>query len=163
METLKNILDPNPVLSHRFGVFFFAGGVLPNPIDFRFQKVSGLSAELGSTSINEGGQNLYAHRLPDRANYGNLKLERGFNSSPIPSPLTAEFNHVFSQFKFHPSNVVVMLFDEYQLIPAAPIAAWTFVNAYPVKWSVSELNAESNTVLIDSMELAYSRFQTLRL
>ena len=28
------------VLGFRFGVFFFAGGVIPNPLDIRFQKVS---------------------------------------------------------------------------------------------------------------------------
>jgi len=38
----RDILDPRPPLSHRFGVFFFAGGVIPNPIDFRFQKVSSI-------------------------------------------------------------------------------------------------------------------------
>jgi hypothetical protein len=29
----------NPPLSFRFGVLFFAGGVIPNPIDTLFQKV----------------------------------------------------------------------------------------------------------------------------
>ena len=44
------------VLGFRFGVFFFAGGVLPNPLDIRFQKVSGLTAEVSTTDIGEGGQ-----------------------------------------------------------------------------------------------------------
>lgn len=162
-DNFFNIVNPNPALSHQFGVFFFAGGVIPNPIDLRFQKVSGLSAEVELKTIKEGGQNLYSHRVPERISYGNLKLERGFNASLIPSPLTQEFNYAFSQFRFYPSTVIVMLFNESERGITTPIASWTFMNAYPVKWSISELNAESNTVLIDSMELAYSRFQTLRL
>jgi len=36
-------------LSFRFGVFFFVGGLIPNPIDIRFQKVSGLGATVSLT------------------------------------------------------------------------------------------------------------------
>ncbi|MFD2563167.1 phage tail protein [Aquimarina rubra] len=162
LENFKSIIDPNPALSHRFGVFFFAGGVFPNPIDFRFQKVSGLSAEIQTDTVNEGGQNLFAHRLPGKVNYNNLVLERGYSTSFVPSPLTQEFNIAFSAFKFAPSNVIVTLFHDFEGT-SAPLGAWHFFKAYPVKWSVSDLDGESNTVLIDRMELAYTRFQSIRL
>ncbi|WP_299243412.1 phage tail protein [uncultured Aquimarina sp.] len=162
LETFKNIVDPDPVLSHRFGVFFFAGGVIPNPIDFRFQKVSGLSADIQTDTVNEGGQNLFSHRLPNKVNYNNLVLERGHSTSLIPSPLSDEFNIAFSTFKFAPSNVLITIFNDFQGIPV-PIKALLFMKAYPVKWSISDLDAQSNTVLIDTMELAYTRFQTIQL
>ncbi|TPN86997.1 phage tail protein [Aquimarina algicola] len=162
LNTLRNIVDPNPALSHRFGVFFFAGGLAPNRIDFRFQKVSGLSTEIQLQTINEGGQNLHAHRLPSQVNYNNLVLERGYSTSPIPSPLNMEFNIAFSRFQFYPSNVLVTLFDELSGVPV-PIGAWLFIKAYPVKWSVSELDAQSNSVLVDTLELAYARFQIMRI
>jgi phage tail-like protein len=153
--TALELLNPNPPLSHRFGVFFFAGGVIPNPIDIRFQKVSGLSAEVTTETIDEGGQNLYSHQLPKRVSYSNLVLERGM---AIASPLQLEFNTAFSLFKFAPSSVMVTLFTERNI----PLAGWFFTKAYPVKWSTSELDATSNTVLIDTMELAYTRFQIIR-
>lgn len=162
LENFKNIVDPSPALSHRFGVFFFAGGVIPNPIDFRFQKVSRLSAEIQTDTINEGGQNLFLHRLPGKTNYNNLVLERGYSTSFVPSPLIVEFNVAFSSFKFAPSNVLVTLFHEIDGI-TVPAGAWMFFKAYPVKWSVSDLDGQSNAVLIDTMELAYTRFQTVRL
>lgn len=162
LENFKNIVDPNPALSYRFGVFFFAGGVLPNPIDFRFQKVSGLTTEVQMETIDEGGQNLYSHRLPTKINYNNLVLERGLSKGVIPSPLTLEFNYTFSQFKFSPSNVLVTLYEDVHGV-TLPISAWLFINAYPVKWSVSELDAQANAIAIDSMELAYTRFQSIRI
>ena len=39
-------MEMDLLLGFRFGVFFFSGGVVPNPIDVRFQKVSGLWPKL---------------------------------------------------------------------------------------------------------------------
>lgn len=153
---IHDILNPNPMLSHRFGVFFFAGGLIPNPIDFRFQKVKGISSEVKLQTVNEGGQNLHSHRVPSRVNYSNLVLERGYT---IASPLNIEFEIAFSQFKFYPSNVLVTMFSEIGI----PVGAWLYMKAYPVKWTVSDLDAQSNSVAIDTMELAYSRFQIIRI
>src|SRR3954470_803228 len=105
-----NLINPPPPLSHRFGVFFFATGVIPNPVDIRFQKVSGLNAEINTTTINEGGQNLYIHKIPTKINYNNLVLERGIITS---SPLNVELNDTLSLFSFAPSNVMVTLLSEY--------------------------------------------------
>jgi hypothetical protein len=76
-------------LSFRFGVFFFVGGLVPNPIDIRFQRVSGLGASVSLKTHAEGGQNLYAHRFPEAIGYQNLVLER---SAALISPLDIEFN-----------------------------------------------------------------------
>lgn len=145
-----------PPLGHRFGVFFFVGGVLPNPLDIRFQKVSGLGARIDTTSVVEGGQNLYTHRLPNRVAYDNLVLERGF---VIGSLLNAEFNAAMSLFKFAPSNVMVTLFSEV----AVPLAAWLFIKAYPVRWATSDLTVSEEQLVIDTLELAYTRMQSVRL
>ena len=144
----------DPILGMRFGVFFFAGGAIPNPIDIRFQKVSGLSSEVDTESVREGGQNLYTQRLPVGVRYNNLVLERGM---VVGSPLNVEFNVAMSLFKFAASNVLVTLLDESK----APLAAWLFMKAYPVKWSTSDLAAEPGLV-VDTMELAYTRMQIMR-
>ncbi|MEM0999910.1 MAG: phage tail protein [Bacteroidota bacterium] len=153
---IVDILNPDPYLSHRFGVFFFAGGLIPNPIDFKFQKVQGISAEVQTETVNQGGQNLFAHRLPKKINYGNLVLERGFT---VGSPLNIEFNEALSRFRFHPSNVLVTLFSEIGI----PIGAWMYLKAYPVRWKVSDLDAMGSSVAVDTMELAYERFQIIRI
>ncbi|TCD01770.1 phage tail protein [Pedobacter psychroterrae] len=149
-----NLLDPKHVLSHRFGVFFFESGVIPNMMDIRFQKVSGLHAEMTMDSVTEGGENLYTHRIPKRVSYNNLVLERGIVNL---SPLSLSFNATFSLFKFSPSNVLVTLFNDKNI----PVSAWMFLKAIPVKWSFGDLDANANTVEIETMELSYTRFQTI--
>ncbi len=144
------------VLGFRFGVFFFAGGVIPNPLDIRFQKVSGLSSEVTLESKTEGGQNLYTHRLPTRVDHGNLVLTRGM---VVGSPLNVELEAALGFFQFAPSNVMVTVFSE----QSVPLAAWLFIKAFPVKWATSDLDAEQKAVIIDTMELAYTRMQRLRI
>jgi len=146
----------NPPLGFRFGVLFFAGGVIPNPLDILFQKVSGLGSSVETTELEEGGQNLYTQSLPKKIKYENLVLERGL---VVASPLVVEFINTMSRFKFSLSNVLVTLLDNTRI----PIAAWLFMKAYPVKWSVSDLDAESNTVVIEHMELNYQRMQVMRI
>ena len=83
-------------------------------------------------------------------------LERGFI---VGSPLNIEFGAAMSLCKFAPSNVLVTLLSANK----APLAAWLFMKAYPVKWATSDLNAGETTVLIDSLELAYTRMQIMRI
>lgn len=143
------------VLGFRFGVFFFAGGVIPNPLDIRFQRVSGLSQEIDTEAVPEGGQNMYTQLLPKSVSHGNLTLERGLI---MGSPLLIEFNIAMSLFKFSPSNVLVTLFSDEKI----PVAGWLFMNAFPVKWSTTDLDATQESVVIDTLELAYGRMQNMR-
>ena len=145
-----------PIIGMRFSVLFLAGGVLPNPLDVRFQKVSGLSAEVETETVQEGGQNLYTQKLPKGIRYNNLVLERGM---VVVSPLNLEFNASMSLFKFSTSNVLITLLGENKL----PLAAWLFLKAFPVKWSTSDLTATDAALVIDTLELAYTRMQILRI
>ena len=146
----------NPPLGFRFGVLFLAGGAVPNPIDILFQKVTGLGSSVETTPVNEGGQNLYTQSLPEKIKHENLVLQRGL---VVGSPLAIEFNIAMSRFKFIPSNVLVTLIDHTRI----PIAAWLFMKAFPVKWTVSDLDAESNSVVIEHMELTYQQMQVMRI
>src|SRR5687768_12624993 len=126
----------DPIANFRFGVFFFAGGLIPNPLDIRFQSVGGLNAEIGTVTHREGGELLYSHRLPDAITYQNLVLKRGVT---VGSPLTIEFNAAMTLFKFAPSNVLVTALSEDKV----PLAGWMFIRAYPVRWLTSDLSADS--------------------
>lgn len=149
-------LTENPPVGFYFMVTFLVGGFVPNLLDIRFQRVSGLTSTIETMEVHEGGENLFVNRLPTRVTYDNLVLERGM---VIGSPLNVEFNVAMSTLKFMPGNVLVMLLNEKDI----PIASWLFQETYPVKWSVSDLNAAQNAVVIDTMELAFTRFQSLRI
>jgi len=149
-------LQEDPLLGFRFLVTFMVDGAVPNPPDIRFQKVKGLKATVVTKTVSEGGQNLYVQKLPESIEYGNLLLERGM---VVDSPLSREFDLAMSQLKFRPCNVFVYLLSAYKI----PLAGWTFFNAYPVSWATSDLDAEQKSVVIETLELAYSRMQIVRI
>jgi phage tail-like protein len=146
----------NPPLAFRFGVSFLIGGLIPNPLDTLFQKVSGIGGTVNTETLEEGGQNLYIQQLPKKIQHDNLVLERGI---VIGSPLKLEVMRTMSLFQFAPANILVNLLDQ----AAAPVASWFFINAYPVKWNVSDLNATTNEVVIEHLELAYQHMQIIGL
>lgn len=138
-----------PVVFH-FSVHF-GGGLEVR--DNRFQEVSGLSAEVGTEELREGGVNDYVHRLPTGGKYGNLVLKRGFISDTEASKWCRK---AVEDFSFEPKDVTVMLLGADHHLP---LAAWTFMRAYPAKWSLSDLKAQENALAIESLELVYSRFR----
>ena len=160
----------NPPVNYRFMVTFLTGGVFPNPFDIRFQKVSGLKAETDVTELHQGGENLSKQKLPNCITYPNLVLTRG---TVLMSPLNDEFNVAMTLFKYGPSHVMVTPMTNTPMVPAqfvsgvantpGPSAAWVFYQAWPVNWSLSDFDGTANNVLIETMELAYERFQVVRL
>ncbi|MCB9950070.1 MAG: phage tail protein [Planctomycetaceae bacterium] len=149
-------LDDDLILGFRFGVFFFTEGKIPNVLDTRFRKVSGISAEVRTSTIQEGGENIRSHVLPDGVDYKPLVLERGL---PKMSILSADFEKAMEQFRFIPTNVLVTSLGDTGL----PVAGWMFMNAWPVRWSVSDLDATSHEISIETLELTYSRMQKMRI
>ena len=119
--------------------------------DIRFQEVSGLTRELGVEQVVEGGENRFEHRLPARGTFGNLVLKRGMlTDSAVVDWITDAIEH----FDFKPADVLVSLLDEEH----NPIAAWSFIAAWPVKWSLGAFDANKNEVAVETLELAYRYF-----
>ncbi len=152
---MPDTLGKDLALGFRFRVDFLTRGRRQFPLDIRFQKVSGISAEVDATSLVEGGENLSSLRLPNSIKYNNLTLERGL---VVGSRLSDQFHEATSLFKFAPSDVLVTLLGEAQ----DRIAAWLFMSAYPVKWAVSDLNASEPSMVIETLELAYTRLRVMR-
>ena len=123
-------------------------------IDTRWTEVSGLSAELTTEELIEGGENRFVHKLPQRAKYPNLVLKRGYFSS-VPSPLITWVNDAVVNFDIKPCQVQVILLNDMH----TPAQIWSFTNAYPVKISMSDLKAMDNSFLIENLELTYQFFK----
>jgi len=60
-------------------------------------------------------------------------------------------------FEFKPTNVVVKLLNEKH----EPLISWNIVHAYPVKWSLEDLNAEESKLAIETLELTYNYFNRI--
>lgn len=139
-----------PAVSFHFKVEFLElEGATDN--DVRFQEVSGLSSELGTEELKEGGENRFAHKLPNPAKYANLVLKRGLLTD---SALIGWFKDAIENFDFKPLTVNVTLLNTSH----EQLMVWSFTKTYPVKWAVSNLGADKNEVVVDTIELAYQYF-----
>ncbi len=122
--------------------------------DLRFQEVSGIAQELGTEELAEGGENRFSHALPTKTSYQNLVLKRGLF---IGSGIIAWARKAIENMDIQPTNATVTLLNEMHL----PIAAWYVVNAYPVKWSFSNFNAQENSIVVETIEFKYQYFNSL--
>lgn len=119
--------------------------------DTFFKEVGGLSQELSVESINSGGENRFSFKLPGRAQYPNLTLKRGYF---IDSALAGWINDAIEHLDIRPATVIITLLNEKH----EPLQTFRCVNAWPVKWSVSDFNAEESQIVVESIELAYQYF-----
>jgi phage tail-like protein len=137
-----------PPVGFHFKVEFSGIG---NDNDCRFQSVSGLNVEYDTESFKEGGENRFEHKLPGRTKYPDLSLKRGMltDSEVIKWCLKA-----FQQREFKPADVYVTLLNEKH----SGIKTWHFRKAWPRKWSVSDFNAQENSVVVETLDLSYAYF-----
>ena len=142
----------DPLMGFRFGVFFLGSIGLSHPLDFRFQEVSGLDIKLELKRIDAKGQGDISFRLPEKKVFSNLVLKRGM---PSHSSLRTEIQSDLLNTKSVARDVLVSILDE----NALPLNSWLFKRAYPVQWSLSSLNANTNQVIIETMELSFDTFQ----
>ena len=119
--------------------------------EYQFQSVTGLSMELETELIAEGGENRFRHKLPVNTRYPNLILKRGIR---VDSSLVRGCRDALENFDIKPTDITISLLNEEH----EPLMTWNVVHAYPLKWSVSEFNAERSQVAIETIELAYNYF-----
>lgn len=122
-----------------------------NTDDSRFQTVSGLSVEYDTEEYKEGGENRFTHKLPVRTKYADLQLKRGMLTD---STVITWFLDAFRARVFEPSDLHVILMNE----RGEPLRTWNVVHAVPKKWTVSDLNANENSIVVETMELTYRYF-----
>lgn len=126
--------------------------------DTSFQDVSGISSEMGVEEVTEGGENGFVHKLPKGVKHTNLELKRGIAN--MASPLVLWCKSVFEgglNSTIITQPVSVFLLNEY----AIPLRAWTFENAFPIKWEVESFNSTKNEVAIEKITLSYNTSKRL--
>lgn len=137
-----------PPVSFYFEVKFSG---FSNKNDTKFLEVTGLEKKLEYEELGEGGRQLSLN-VPARVKYTNITLKRGLLTG---SELTQWCDNAFDNYEIDLKDIQISLLDE----KGNPLASWSIVNAYPVKWSVSKFNSISNEVAIESLEIAYESFK----
>lgn len=115
-----------------------------------WSKCEGLSVEYEVYEYKEGGVNSHVHRLQGRGKFPNIKLSRH---------LTKETTAVASWLsKVKPgmktTTMRVSVLDE----GGTEIAAWSFAQVYPVRWTGPTLDIAQNNAATETLELAHGGF-----
>jgi phage tail-like protein len=148
LPTADSLLAP-PVAFH-FAVSF---GAMPPAVDGSFQEVSGIAPEMETEAVSEGGENRFVHQLPKAVKNSKLTLKRGV--AGLESPLVSWCRAVLEGGLVRPivpKVVHVFLLDGAGL----PLRAWSFANAYPVRWEVEAFNSTKNELALEKIELSYA-------
>ena len=141
-----------PPVGYHFAVVFELFPQTPN--DFRFQEVSGLTATVQTEEVAEGGENRFKHHLPQYTKYDKLELKRGMF---IGSMIIRWVREAVENLNIKPTNITITLLNENHL----PVAGWYVVRAYPVKWSVSNFNAQESSIVVETIQFQYNYFKSV--
>jgi phage tail-like protein len=112
-----------------------------------FTQVTGFGSQVDVLEYPEGGRNGYVHRLPGRIKQGNLTLKRGVTDR---QKMLAWLDKV--AVSVEPTELRVDLYDA----KGNRLSTWSFDNAWPIKWSGSDLNAGGTEFLTETLEIAHS-------
>lgn len=124
--------------------------------DAAFQEVTGITKELSVEEVVCGGENRFKYRLPTVSTSQNLVLKRALvtkGSQLLDWCASSIDEGLATQVTTHDVSVSLLGADQ------SVCVMWTFHNAYPVKYSVSDLKSQENGLVIESIELAYTYFE----
>jgi len=142
-NTSSKQTDPVPEL--RFKVELTVPG---GPIG-RFQEVTGLAAELEVKEYPEGGMNDFVHKLPTRVKWPNIVLKRGVTHEK--GLLQWFWDTRVSGVEANVKSVKLTLKGP----GSEDVRTWALQGAFPVKWTGPTLNASSNNIAIEQLEIAH--------
>jgi phage tail-like protein len=132
---------PDPLLAFRFQVeidgLLFAG----------FTEVSGLSVEIQKETYQEGGVNDAAHELPTYVKYQNITLKQGV----LYSDQMWKWIRDVMDGKIEKRNGRIILLDA----DKEPMWYWHFIEAFPVKWTGSDLKATGSDIFVETLVLSH--------
>lgn len=113
-----------------------------------FSEVSGLQIETETLTYREGGLNGYVHQLPGPTRYPqNLSLKRGLSAIDTLWPWYQDV--MLGRIKRR--NGTIFLLHS----TGAPVMAWHFMEAYPIRWNGPELRANGSDIAFETLELVH--------
>ena len=112
-----------------------------------FTEMSGLQVETDVMEYEEGGSNGFVHRLPGRTKVGTLTLKRGVTRSNEFFKWCNEIMHGTVSAR----NISVVMYDG----AGEEMTRWSFANAYPIKWTGPQFDADGKAAAVEAIELAH--------
>jgi phage tail-like protein len=124
----------------------------------KFQEVNGLEVSIETEDIQEGGQNSYTHKLPGRMTWPNITLKRGITKQDSLLKWLNESSG--EQFSVNGNKLVrksaaITLVDR----TGKRLRSWSFIEAYPVKWTGPSFAATSSESANEELEITHHGFR----
>ena len=119
------------------------------PSGIGFQKVSGLTQEVGVTEYDEGGYN-YTHKLPGRPKVGEVTAERG-------SYADKSFQGLLQQTLTNPNMRNTIILEQLDRFGNAA-RTYKLAEAWVSKWESSDFDAGSDDVAIEKLTIQFEYF-----
>lgn len=114
-----------------------------------FQEVTGLNSETQVIEYRAGNSKVYSSvKMTGLKKYGNVTMKKGIFKDA--KALWEIYNQVVNN-TFTRSTITISLLDE----KGSVAMAWTLVNAFPCKMTVTDMNANGNEAAVETMELAH--------
>lgn len=110
-----------------------------------FAAIRGLEARVDILEYREGGINDAVHRLPGQVSYPNLVLSNGLTSRAI------EEWFALTRLGAERHTMTVTFLDA----AGKAVRAWSFAEAFPVRWTGPVLDADSGAVAGEELEIAH--------
>jgi phage tail-like protein len=153
---LELFIRTKPLQSHRFFILFITNSLLPIVFDTRFNKVSGFNVSLAEREIKAGGERKRAHKsvVNSSPKYGELTLSRGYS---VTNFLGRKVSSILVEGRQQSFTMFLSIMGE----SGIPLTTWRFERARPVKWSLSDLDADNSGAIIESLSLSYERFERI--
>ena len=129
--------------------FMFRVTIPGLPAGIGFQKVGGLTREVGVVEYLEGLFE-YTHKLPGREKVGEVTLERGAYASK-------ELEKLYKDILSPSGNRVTVTIEILNRFGETK-RSYTLEDAWVSKWEGSDLDATSDDVAIEKMTLQFERF-----
>lgn len=119
------------------------------PSGIGFQKVSGLTQEVGVTEYDEGGFD-YTHKLPGRQKVGEVTAERG-------SYADNSFQAMLKQTLTNPNMRSTVIFEQMDRY-GETVRTYKLAEAWVSKWEGSDADASSDDVAIEKLTIQFEYF-----
>lgn len=119
------------------------------PTGIGFQKVSGLTHEVGVTEYDEGGFD-YTHKLPGRQKVGEVTAERG-------SYADNSFQNLLKKTLTNPNMRNTVIFEQLNRY-GETVRTYKLAEAWVSKWEGSDSDASSDDVAIEKLTIQFEYF-----
>jgi len=113
-----------------------------------FSECSGIEASFEVMQVKEGGLNTHVWQLPVRATHSNITLKHGAIYA-YDDLWDWHYSWVKGQGK-RKDGLIVLNNNS-----GKPAKIWKFKRGIPMKWSGPSLNANQNSVAVESLEIAH--------